>query len=150
MVTLMQTTTLYDQDFYAWTQQQAQLLRSGKFEGLDIENLVEEIESLGKQQRQELRNRLGVLLGHLLKWHYQPEARSKSWRATIREQRQQIQRHLKENPSLKPYLSEAIEIGYQTGLNLIDIETPLNSNQLPQTCPFSEAQIFEEPVELEA
>jgi hypothetical protein len=91
-----------------------------------------------------------VLLGHLLKWHYQPEARSKSWRATIREQRQQIQRHLKENPSLKPYLSEAIEIGYQSGLNLIDIETPLNSDQLPQTCPFSEAQIFDELVELEA
>jgi hypothetical protein len=150
MVTLMQTTTLYDQDFYAWTQQQVQLLRSGTFEGLDIENLVEEIESLGRQQRQELRNRLGVLLGHLLKWHYQPEARSKSWRATIREQRQQIQRHLKENPSLKPYLSEAIEIGYQSGLNLIDIETPLNSDQLPQTCPFSEAQIFDELVELEA
>jgi hypothetical protein len=90
-----------------------------------------------------------VLLGHLLKWHYQPEARSKSWRATIREQRQQIQRHLKENPSLKPYLSEAIEIGYQSGLNLIDIETPLNSDQLPQICPFSEAQIFDERVELE-
>jgi hypothetical protein len=146
----MQTTTLYDQDFHAWTQQQAKLLRSGALQELDIENLIEEIESLGKQQRQELRNRLGVLLGHLLKWHYQPEARSKSWRATIREQRQQIQRHLKENPSLKPYLSEAIEIAYQTGLNLVDIETPIDSRQLPQTCPFSEAQIFNEPVELES
>ncbi|WP_008308348.1 DUF29 domain-containing protein [Leptolyngbya sp. PCC 6406] len=112
----MQTTTLYDQDFYAWTQQQTKLLRSGRFGELDIENLVEEIESLGKQQRQELRNRLGVLLGHLLKWYYQPEARSKSWVYTIREQRERIQDHLAENPSLKPYLSEAIGKSYRYGL----------------------------------
>jgi hypothetical protein len=146
----MQTATLYDQDFYAWTQQQAQLLRSGKFEGLDIENLAEEIESLGKQQRQELRNRLGVLLGHLLKWRYQPEARSKSWFYTIEEQRRRIQEHLADNPSLKPYLSEAIERGYRDGLDLVGRETPLDPKALPQQCPFSVAGIFEEPVELEA
>jgi Domain of unknown function DUF29 len=146
----MQTTTLYEQDFYAWTQQQAEMLRSGQVEKLDIENLIEEIESLGKQQLQELRNRLVVLLGHLLKWYYQPEARSKSWVGTIREQRQQVQRHLKENPSLKPYLSEAIEIGYQSGLNLIDIETPLDSRHLPQSCPFSTEDIFGQPIELDS
>ncbi|MGA7952859.1 MAG: DUF29 domain-containing protein, partial [Gloeobacterales cyanobacterium] len=72
----MQTTTLYDQDFYAWTQQQVELLKTGQWKQVDIENLIEEIESLGKQQRQELRNRLEVLLGHLLKWRYQPEDRS--------------------------------------------------------------------------
>ena len=104
---------------------------------------------MGKQQRQELRNRLGVLLGHLLKWRYQPEGRSKSWRATINEQRQEIQRHLKENPSLKPYLLEAIEIGYQDGLNLLDRETPIDPKQLPQVCPFSEFEIFDEPMELD-
>ncbi|NJK51982.1 MAG: DUF29 domain-containing protein [Leptolyngbyaceae cyanobacterium SU_3_3] len=143
----MQTTTLYDQDFYGWTQRQTELLRLGQFGELDVGNLIEEIESLGRQERQELRNRLGVLLGHLLKWHYQPETRSKSWAATIREQRQEIQRHLKENPSLKSYFSEAIEIGYEKGLNLVDRETPLNPNQLPQTCPFSETEIFEAPVD---
>ncbi|MUL38439.1 DUF29 domain-containing protein [Gloeocapsopsis dulcis] len=145
----MQTTTLYDQDFYAWTQRQVELLRSGQLGELDIENLIEEIESLGRQERQELRNRLGVLLGHLVKWHYQPEAQSKSWFYTIQEQRQEIQRHLKENPSLKPYLSEAIEIGYQKGLNLVGKETPLDPKQLPQSCPFSEAEIFEKPVDWE-
>lgn len=143
----MQTTTLYDQDFYAWAQHQAELLRSGRLEELDIENLVEEIESLGKQQRQELRNRLGVLLGHLLKWRYQPEARSKSWVYTIREQRLRIQRHLQENPSLKPYLSDAIAIGYEYGLNLVGRETLLDPDQLPQSCPFTEAEIFEAPVD---
>jgi hypothetical protein len=83
----MQTTILYDQDFYAWTQCQMELLQARRWDELDIANLIEELDSLGKQQRQELRNRLGVLLGHLLKWHYQPEGLSKSWRATIREQR---------------------------------------------------------------
>jgi hypothetical protein len=146
----MQTTTLYDQDFYAWTLQQVELLKAGKLEGLDIENLIEEIESLGKQQRQDLRNRLGILLGHLLKWHYQPEARSKSWAATIREQRREIQRHLKENPSLKPYQAEAIEIGYEMGLDLVDRETPIRLDAMPQRCPFSEAEIFDTSIELES
>jgi hypothetical protein len=127
----------------------AELLRSGQLDALDIENLVEEIESLGRQERQELRNRLGVLLGHLLKWQYQPEARSRSWTGTIREQRQEIKRHLKENPSLKPYLTEAIEIGYQKGLALLERETLVDLSQVPSICPFSEAQVFDEPVELE-
>ncbi|NDJ19837.1 DUF29 domain-containing protein [Myxacorys almedinensis] len=143
----MQTTTLYDQDFYAWTQHQIELLRSRRLAELDIENLVEEMESLGRQERQELRNRLGVLLGHLLKWHYQPEARSKSWAATIQEQRRRIQRHLKENPSLQTYLLEAIDIGYEDGLDLVNRETSLDSKQLPQACLFSESEIFEEPVD---
>ena len=142
----MQITTLYNQDFHAWAQHQVELLRSGQLAKLDIENLVEEIESLGRQERQELRNRLGILLGHLLKWHYQPEARTKSWAATIQEQRRRIQRHLKENPSLKPYLAEAIAIGYEDGLDLVNRETPLDPNQLPQVCPFSEADIFEQPI----
>jgi hypothetical protein len=145
----MQTTTLYAQDFYAWTQQQAELLRSGKVDELDVENLMEEIESLGRQERQELRNRLGVLLGHLLKWRYQPEARSRSWTGTIREQRQEIKRHLRENPSLKPYLLEAIEIGYEKGLALLERETSVDLSQVPLSCPFSAAEILEEPVELE-
>ena len=146
----MQTTTLYDQDFYAWTQHQIELLQAQQWEQLDIDNLIEEIASLGKRERQELRNRLGVLLGHLLKWRYQPEARSKSWFYTIKEQRQGIERHLQENPSLKPYLSEAIEICYETGLNLVGKETPLAPTKLPQACPFSESDIFEAAVDWQA
>jgi hypothetical protein len=143
----MQTATLYDQDFFAWTQHQAELLRSGQLAELDIDNLVEEIESLGRQERQELRNRLGVLLGHLLKWHYQPAARTKSWAATIQEQRRRVQRHLAENPSLKPYLAEAIAIGYEDGLDLVNRETLLDPEQLPQACPFSMSDIFEQPID---
>ena len=68
--------SLYETDFYAWTQEQALLLRSQTWEQLDTVNLIEEIESLGRKERQELRNCLGVLLGHLLKWQYQPQCRS--------------------------------------------------------------------------
>jgi hypothetical protein len=148
-VSPMQTTTLYEQDFYAWTLQQAELMRSGKLEGLDIDILVEELESMRRQLEQELDNRMGVLLGHLLKWHYQPVARSKNWFYTIKEQRLRIARLFKKNPSLKPYLNEAIGFGYVLGLALIDQETPLDSNQLPQECPFSTEEIFEQPIELD-
>jgi len=116
----------YEQDFYAWTQEQSELLRLGQWQGLDIENLVEEILSLGRLQKQELRNRLGILIGHLLKWDYQPELRSKSWRATICEQRDEILEILQENPSLKPYLDEAVQKGFRQGINLVLKETPLD------------------------
>jgi ribosomal protein L29 len=145
----MQTTTLYDQDFYAWIQRQIELLQSQQWQQVDIENLIEELDSLRKQQCQELRNRLGILLGHLLKWRYQPEARSRSWTATIREQRQQINEHLAENPSLKPYLPEAIGKAYGYGLALVERETLIDLKIIPQSCPFSDAEIFEQPVELE-
>lgn len=145
----MQTTTLYEQDFHAWTQRQIELLQARQWNQVDIENLIEELDCLGKQQRQELRNRLGVLLGHLLKWRYQPEARSKSWFYTIKEQRERIHDHLSENPSLQPYLPEAITKAYQDGLNLVGRETPLDPKQLPQSCPFTEAEIFNKLEELE-
>ncbi len=134
---------LYDTDFYAWTLEQSQLLQQGKWHALDIENLVEEIESLGKQQRQELRNRLGVLIGHLLKWDYQSERRSKSWKATIREQRKEVLRLLKENPSLKPYLEEAIVDAYDAGSAIAVRETPLDYKDLPSECPYSVEQILD-------
>ncbi|MFB2839754.1 DUF29 domain-containing protein [Floridanema evergladense] len=103
-----QLPNLYQTDFYAWTQAQVKFLQEGIWNCLDIPNLVEEIESLGRQERQELRNRLGILLGHLLKWEFQSSDRSKSWIATIREQRYRIINLLEESPSLKPYLPEAI------------------------------------------
>ena len=136
-------TNLYETDFYGWTIAQARLLELGKIEGLDLVNLAEEIESLGKQQRQELENRLTILLGHLLKWNLQPELRGKSWRLTIREQRRQIQKIIRKNPSLKPCLSEEIADGYESALVLVAQETPFDYKDLPQECPFSMEQIFD-------
>jgi Domain of unknown function DUF29 len=134
---------LYDTDFYAWTLEQSQLLQQGKWQALDIENLVQEIESLGKQEKRELENRLGILIGHLLKWIYQPKQQSKSWQITIRVQRRQVQRHIEQNPSLKSYLSEAIAVGYDLGLELFFKETQLLDVDLPEECPFTVEQIFD-------
>ncbi len=133
---------LYETDFYAWTLEQSKLLKEGDFKQLDIINLVEEVESLGKQQRQELRNRLGVLIGHLLKWDYQSEKRSKSWRVNIREQRREILRLLQENPSLKPYLEEAILYAYESGLDLVALETPLDYQDLPENPIYTIEQLL--------
>lgn len=119
------------------------MLQVGDLKKLDIVNLVEEIESLGKQQRQELENRLAILLGHLLKWDYQPERRSKSWKATIREQRRAIQRLMQGNPSLKPYLEEAIAYAYQSGVDLVVRETPLDDQDLPADCQYTPEQLFD-------
>jgi hypothetical protein len=127
----------YNTDFYAWTREQAERLKTGQWEHLDIENLVEEIESLGRQERQELVNRFGVLLGHLLKWQYQPNSRSRSWQATIRKQRRRILRLLEGSPSLQPFLPEALELGYEDGIDLAIQETNLPESTFPTTCPYT-------------
>jgi len=139
----MISSLLYDADFLSWTVQQSESLRLGQLDSLDLVNLAEEIESLGKQKQQELENRLAVLLGHLLKWDLQPALRGKSWRLTIKEQRLRIQRLMQKNPSLKSYLSEAITVGYELALLLVERETPLNVEDLPEICPYAIAQIFD-------
>ncbi|BBC23201.1 DUF29 domain-containing protein [Pseudanabaena sp. ABRG5-3] len=136
-------TNLYTTDFYGWTQEQVNLLRLRKLDSIDINNLIEEIESLGKQQQQELKNRFGVLIGHLLKWQYQPNRRSKNWKYTIQEQRLQIIDLIEQNPSLKSYREEAISKAYQLGLFLVGRETPINPKTLPKQCPYSFEQIMD-------
>ena len=128
---------LYETDFYAWTQHQAEALKQHQWELLDLPNLLEEIAALGRRERQELRNRLGILLGHLLKWQYQPELRGNSWLATVREQRREILTLLQENPSLKPYLQEALALAYQSGLDLAVRETGLCYTKFPESCPYT-------------
>ncbi len=135
---------LYEADFYAWTKQQAKYLQENLWAALDIPNLVEEIASLGKQQRQELRNCLGVLLGHLLKWQFQPQQRSKSWLATIREQRRRTRDLLQESPSLKPFLSEMMVKAYQDGLDLAVRETDLDYSEFPSECLYSQEQVLDD------
>lgn len=134
---------LYEADFYAWTQEQAMLLRNQRFDRIDLPNLIEEIESLGKQQRQELRNRLSVLVGHLLKWHYQPQHRSRSWLSTLCIQRLDIAELLEDNPSLKPYLEEALHRAYLKAIELAIAETNLPKRTFPADCPYSLIEIFD-------
>ncbi|MEH1782349.1 MAG: DUF29 domain-containing protein [Nostoc sp.] len=133
----MYTSHLYETDFYDWTQKQVSLLKTQQWEQLDTVNLIEEIETLGRKERQELRNRLGVLLGHLLKWQFQPEKRSNSWLGTIREQRVQIKLLLQDSPSLKSYLDEVFFSVYELGLALAIRETELGENVFPEICPYT-------------
>jgi hypothetical protein len=129
-------TQLYDCDFYAWTQTMADVLRSRDWSALDVENLIEELDSLGRRERQELENRMIVLLAHLLKWQYQPENRSNSWRASLREQRRRISKLLKESPSLQPLIPETLAEAYPSGRDLAIQETNLPDETFPADCPY--------------
>ena len=146
-------TNLYETDFYRWTFEQAQFLELGKLEGLDLVNLAEEIISLGKQKQQEISNRLGILIGHILKWQYQPEKRTRSWQVTIQLQRAEIQDLLTDNPSLKSYIDMAIQRGFRSGLALVLSETPIKKKDLPAVCPYVFEQLldtnFPDDIEME-
>ncbi|MBE9168392.1 DUF29 domain-containing protein [Pleurocapsales cyanobacterium LEGE 06147] len=142
--TSMPASNLYETDFYAWIQEQATLLRGKQWSQLDLPNLIEEIESLGKQQRQELRNRLSVLIGHLLKWEYQPQYRSRSWLGTLRIQRRDTLRLLKDNPSLKSYLDEALQEAYENARDLAMGETNLPEQTFPISCLYTVSQILDD------
>lgn len=127
----------YVRDFYGWTNEQAALLRAGKFAMADIEHIAEEIESLGGSEKRELVNCLGVLLLRLLKWRFQPKRRGASWEAPIRIQRLNLARHLKANPSLKAKLPEATAVAYQWAVSEAAAETGLAVSKLPANCPWS-------------
>lgn len=129
--------TLYETDFYAWVNEQAALLRAGRLTEADVENIAEEMESMGRSERRELANRLALLMIHLLKWRHQVERRGNSWRLTIEEQRVQVGRHLRDNPSLKSQLHEAVQDAYEIARLRATRETGLPRQTFPPSCPFS-------------
>ena len=127
----------YETDFYAWANEQAALLRAGNLAAADLENIAEEIESMGKTEKRELISRLTVLLLHLLKWRHQPERRGASWEVTIRNQRRSLARHLADNPSLKSKLPEAASDAYEDARGEAYAETGLPEATFPAACPWS-------------
>ena len=127
--------SLYDSDFYQWTVEQAKLLRAGLLDRLDIENLAEEVEAMGRSEKRELVSRLAVVLAHMLKWEHQPEMRGRSWELTIKEQRLQLSDHLQDNPSLSSILPTSIERAYRRALVRAKKETGLTSSTFPPECP---------------
>lgn len=138
----MSAQPLYDQDFYGWANQQAQLLRAGKLSEADLEHIAEEIESMGKTEKRELISRLAVLLLHLLKWEYQPVRRGSSWSRTIRVQRRDLTMHMKDNPSLKSVIPEAMENAYGNALIEAADETGFPENTFPSSCPWTFDQVM--------
>ena len=134
--------SLYVRDFYAWTQEQARLLRERRFNDLDLENLVDEVEGVGSSQRQEIRSRLKRLLTHLLKWKFQPRYRGASWRRTIRAQRESIVEIIETSPSLRGYPSRALHAAYLGATVSASEETGLATGIFPEECPFSLDEIL--------
>jgi len=135
--------TLYETDFYAWTQQQATLLREEEFAELDLHNLIEEIEAVGRSEKRELASRLQVLLMHLLKWQYQENLRSRSWQSTIRTQRSDLARLLADNPSLRTTVAEVISQIYPDAMLDASEETGLLATTFPATCPYAAGEVLD-------
>jgi len=138
------TATLYETDFYGWIQSQVAALRAGQLGALDRDNLIEEIDDMGKRQKQELRSRLTVLLIHLLKWQYQPMLQGKSWASTIKIQRFEIKGHLADNPSLKHGLDEIFGRAYQGAILGAEHETGLPAAAFPPECPWTFEQVLDD------
>jgi len=136
------TTPLYDTDFYGWIQRQAETLRARDFAGLDVDNLIKEIESMAWSERQELERRLEVLLTHLLKWVFQPANRGRRWKLTIEEYRMRIADFLLESPSLKPLIPESHASAYEFAVLNAARETGLKESTFPATNPWTFEQII--------
>jgi hypothetical protein len=136
------TQTLYETDFNLWIEQTVNQLKTGDLTKLDLENLIEEIDSMGRNNKREIYSRLTVLIMHLLKWKYQSEKRSSSWISTINEQRRQIKLVLKDSPSLKPYLRDNLQDCYQDARLDAATETELSLDIFPLDCPFSQEEIL--------
>ena len=134
--------SLYEQDFYLWLNTTAELLRSRQLDDVDFDNLIEEIEDMGKDKRRELQSRLRVLLMHLLKYQYQPSRRSSSWISTILEQFDQIESLLKNSPSLKPYYLEIFAETYSKAVRFASAETKLPIKTFPRDSPFSPEDVI--------
>jgi Domain of unknown function DUF29 len=126
----------YEEDFFAWTQEQAQALAYYKTSALDWEHLAEEIADLGSEVRHALESHLRNLLMHLLKWAYQPERQSGSWRSSIRNARIEIDKRLTRNPSLARDLEDMLREEYLHARELASDETDLPLERFPEKCPW--------------
>jgi hypothetical protein len=142
----MPESKLYDQDFLQWTRQQVDYLRKGYWVGLDVNNLVEELEALGRSEQRELGSYLQVLLMHVLKCQYQPEQRTASWDNTVVNCRDSIQDCLEDTPSLRRFLEDPdwVEKYYRRARREAAKETQKSLDSFPAQCPYSIEQILNE------
>jgi hypothetical protein len=134
---------LYEQDFCLWVEKASNLLRAGRFDDLDMENLLEEIEDMSNSQRRSLKSNLKILLMHLLKYKYQPSKRSNSWLYTVIEHRQRLSDALKSSPSLKGYFLEVFTEAYEAAKELAIAETGLEIDIFPTDSPFTPEQVLD-------
>ncbi|MBP1208119.1 hypothetical protein JOD97_006206 [Duganella sp. 1411] len=135
--------TDYDTDFLVWLESQAALLRTKQFDRLDLEHLIEELDSMGSKERHAFKNRIVQLMMHLLKCKVQPDHISGSWLRSIREQRYSIADLMEEMPSLKPLLDNYIARNYARAISLAADETRLPKSAFPATLPFTTEQLLD-------
>jgi Domain of unknown function DUF29 len=139
--------TRYEDDIHAWAKEQARLLRAGRFDRIDAENLAEEVADAGKRECDKLESALRVLLTHMLEWDHQPKQRSRSWESTIREQRRRVGRQLRKNPSLKSRLAEALDEAYPDARDRASAETDMDVEIFPEACPYDWGTMLTRPFE---
>ena len=140
----------YDADFYTWLNEQAQLLRSGRLDELDVGNIAEELEGMARSEFRSLVSSLRVLVMHMLKWDQQPEHRTLSWVYSIREHRDRYAEILEENPGLKPRRDEALAKAYKLARNWAAHETRLPEEEFPKTCPYDWDDLLNRPFETDS
>ena len=134
----------YEKDIVAWANEQAGFIRAGRFDMLDLENIAEEIEDVGKSEQRELESRMAVLIAHLLKWQYQPTHRGVSWERTIKDQRRMVLKRLKQTPSLKASLldTEWIDDAWTDATTQAAKETGIELIKFPEACPWTMEQVL--------
>ncbi|MEH2405628.1 DUF29 domain-containing protein [Nostoc sp.] len=135
---------IYTADFNLWIEQTAQLLRSHRWQEVDLEHLIEEVESLGKSERRGIASQLTRLLLHLLKWQYQPQRRSDSWLDSITDSRTQIELAILDSPSFKSYPTEQLEESYQRARRQAAKQTGILVSVFSEECPYSLELVLDE------
>jgi hypothetical protein len=131
----------YETDLALWADEQAELLREHKCDGIDWEHLAEEIEGLAGRDRREIRSRFTVLIAHLLKQRYQPEYQGRSWQTTVFLQRNEIRLLVEDSPSLRPYVEKRWPEIYKRASKLAEQETGI---EMPRECPWTMDEVLQE------
>lgn len=134
--------SLYEADYLGWLEETADALKRKDYGAIDWENMIEEIEAMGRRERQSLKSNLVILLLHLLKWQFQPDKQSNSWNGSIVEHRQRLQDSLEASPSLKPYLETLLFKSYRDAVERAAAETGLPEAAFPKDCPYAISQIM--------
>ena len=137
------STSIYEQDYVRWIEQQVELLHEGSLESLDVPNLIDELGDLAINHKHALESNLVVVLKHLLKYHYQPDRRSRSWLSSIREHRRRIRRIILGSPSLRPYAATVFADAYAEGRLQAADETALPAEGFLAAAPWTLEQVLD-------
>ncbi|HJU10687.1 MAG TPA: DUF29 domain-containing protein [Candidatus Binataceae bacterium] len=139
---------LYDQDYYAWVQEQVRVLRERRTEEVDWENVAEELDDLGKSEKWSIESHLETLIEHLLKLGYTRsitrERNSRLWQGTVKLARSKIRRRLAQSPSLRGKIPELFASAYEDGRTKMLARTKLPDNAIPASCPWTLDQVLDD------